>query len=177
MSNYANIPNEGNQRIPDVIGKKFNDLEVISFSHIRRNGQGQSERMWTCKCKCGDTTKLTSSQVNKAIQKSCGCARRRSETETFHNAPRGAENFAKHSLSKLPEYTVWKAMQNMCLVKEHLQYPNHGGKGIKVCHRWRVEFGVFLQDMGKRPSDEHVIVRINKGEGFYPENCKWGVTL
>lgn len=51
-------------------------------------------------------------------------------------------------------------------------YANYGGRGIKVCKRWRT-FDNFLADMGERPSGDHSINRRDNDRGYTPANCEW----
>lgn len=54
---------------PDILGKKFNRLTVVSYLGVNKWGAAE----WECLCDCGNTTKATSSMLTKGYKKSCGC--------------------------------------------------------------------------------------------------------
>lgn len=56
------------------------------------------------------------------------------------------------------------------------RYSEYGGRGIRVCKRWRDEdagFARFLADMGPPPTPEHTLDRIRGSRGYSPTNCRW----
>ena len=58
-----------------------------------------------------------------------------------------------------PERAAYEDMLARCYNPMHPEYPNEGGRGIKVCERWRCGengksgFECFLEDMGPMPKD------------------------
>jgi len=58
-----------------------------------------------------------------------------------------------------------------CTNKRSISYEHYGGRGIKVCERWR-KFENFFADMGERP-DGMTLDRGHPSDPYSPECCKW----
>lgn len=71
-----------------------------------------------------------------------------------------------------PEYYVWTGMISRCTNPNRQCYPHYGGRGIRVCDRWR-SFEAFLADMGRRPSAEHTLERLDVNGHYEPGNVIW----
>ena len=55
---------------------------------------------------------------------------------------------------------------------KNTNYPQYGGKGVKVCDRW-LDFENFLEDMGEKPFDGWHLGRYGDTGDYTKENCRW----
>lgn len=82
-----------------------------------------------------------------------------------------------YSLKYPAEFHAWKNAIHRCHSRKSHAWKNYGGRGIRVCDRWRERNGVgfanFLADVGVRPSDRHSIDRIDNAKGYEPGNVRW----
>lgn len=77
---------------------------------------------------------------------------------------------------RTPEYRAWRGMMQRCYLPTLSNYDRYGGRGIRVCERWREPgrgFENFVADVGRRPSSAHSLDRINTHGDYEPGNVRW----
>lgn len=74
--------------------------------------------------------------------------------------------------SSTKTYKAWCDMKQRCSNPKVDSYPRYGGRGIKVCARWRDSFENFLTDMGAAPPGMQIDRKNNDGN-YTPSNCRW----
>ncbi len=75
-----------------------------------------------------------------------------------------------------PLFGTWHQMKYRCYSPALRQYPDWGGRGIRVCTQWLVNFETFIKDMGDKPKFT-TLDRVDNDKGYCPHNCKWSTHL
>lgn len=80
---------------------------------------------------------------------------------------------ATHGDTYSKEHRCWATIKRRCYNLRCSKYKYYGGRGITVCDRWLRSYENFLEDMGRAPSPDHSIDRINNDGNYEPLNCQW----
>lgn len=137
----------------EMIGKKFGRWTVL-----KEGGYLYNRPAFLCRCECGSEKIINGNELRRGKTKGC---------------KRCAVNDCKNQLigdflKNCPEYNVYNSMIRRCKIDK-----DYAGRGIKVCSRWMNSFDNFISDMGRRPSNEYSLDRINNDGDYEPSNCRW----
>lgn len=146
-------------RFKDISGQQFGRLSVKGFAGFGKRRLA----WWECVCSCGAVVTVCGNNLRTGNSHSCGCAR----TEAARSI------FTKHGDTNSAEYIAWGSMKARCTNPNLKNQHRYIGRGITMCERWR-DFSNFLSDMGRKPSPELSLDRIDNDGNYEPDNCRWG---
>jgi hypothetical protein len=106
-----------------------------------------NRRQWQCRRTCARLVTVQEANIRSGKTRSCGCLRQ----EWLATHREAAKKWTT------PEYRAWV----------HLR------RHSRLCPQWHGSFGAFLDDVGRRPSPEHVLVRTKCGRMAGPGTVAW----
>jgi hypothetical protein len=143
------------------IGSTFNRWTYLGQDHRMKN----KGKVALFRCECGTERFVNALSVVRGLSKSCGCQRVDSARQQRQKHGRSQDGSGS-------AYLTWSNMIRRCSKPYATGYEHYGGRGIRVCERWK-SFENFLADMGERP-DGMTLDRYPDTNGNYePGNCRW----
>lgn len=89
---------------------------------------------------------------------------------------KNAKGNKRHGLTHAPIHFIWREMRRRCGTPTNKDYPNYGGRGIRVCERWNV-FENFFADMGPTYQPGLTLEREDNDGNYGPDNCCWATRV
>lgn len=151
-------------RAIDLIGKKFGKLVVLSYVGVNQN----KKRTWLCECECGNTKVVRGNDLQTGNTQSCGCIHSNQVAERM----RKTRIYKERNITKTRFYSIWHGMIRRCHNPNYREFKYYGGRGIKVCDKWR-KFKNFYDDMLGTYNDTLTIERLDVNGDYCKENCVW----
>jgi len=145
-----------------LIGARFGRLEVVA-KHPIRDKHGRV--LWNCLCDCGNTSYgVFPDNLISGRTQSCGCLQREraSEIHTTHGERKNER--------KSPELAAYWHAKKRCNNPNSKDYKNYGGRGIEFHF---TSFEEFLSCVGRRPSANHSLDRIDNNGHYEAGNVRW----
>lgn len=152
-----------------LVGKTFNRLNVLSFSHRAENN---AMAYYNCRCSCGETKVISHGNLNSGHTQSCGCLRAEKASEA-----------RTHGFTCLPKthktYKAWCKIKERCNNVNCIDYKNYGAKGIKLDPYFAADFMNFYSELGESPEDgrEWSVDRIDHTKNYEPGNIRWATDI
>jgi len=131
-----------NPQIEQKVGRLV--LDIIEQVYYQKN---RIKNVGHFTCDCGNRVSFPVAQFGNKT--SCGCK----------------EKDRIHRKCKTSIYNIWTNIKTRCNCETYKQYPDYGGRGIKMCGGFK-KFLYFESFMGERPSNRHSIDRIDN-DGWY----------
>jgi hypothetical protein len=140
----------------NIVGNRYGRLVVVEPTNERKN----SRIVYKCKCDCGKDHLTTSDCLIAGKSKSCGC--------------RYNSRSKNHGLTGTPEFNSWQGMKYRCTPTAHC-HSDYFDRGIKVADEWKGRNGFqnFLNHVGKKPSLQHSLDRIDNDGNYEQGNVRW----
>lgn len=134
-----------------------------SWTVIKEVEKKWGHRAFLCKCDCG--TEAIHPIGNLLYDKSKRC---------YKCSIRFRPNY--HGKWKHYLYSIWSGIIQRTTNPNAASFLNYGHRGITVCDRWKIFINFYkdiISTIGERPSDNHLLDRINNDGNYEIDNVKW----
>lgn len=116
------------------------------------------------RCECGGEITRQASSFRAGQIQSCGCLVRGRKPGSRNSATR---------IPRTPEYKAWLSAKQRIFNRNGRQWLDYGGRGLTMDPEWAADFHAFLAHVGRKPSPELTLDRIDNDLGYVPGNVRW----
>jgi hypothetical protein len=134
-----------------------------SYVIVARAKSSGRHTKWLCRCNCGIVREVFYANLAQGVQscEQCKYIKRRTHGES----------------GKTPEYRLWHGIKCRTGNRNNKDFIYYGGNGITMYPIWRNSYKEFLayilKTIGRRPSAEYSLDRIDNNKGYVPGNIRW----
>jgi hypothetical protein len=114
------------------------------------------------RCECGTVKTVEKGNLVSGRVVSCGC----------YIKELASHMHTTHGKRSTRIYAIWNMMNQRCTLPSNRAYKDYGGRGIKVCDRWKT-FENFYEDMGDPPFTNASLERKDSNAGYDKSNVIW----
>lgn len=161
------------RQLNDISGQRFGKLVVLRHHSQDRQKNGAAFNRWECKCDCGNVFVARGEYIKYGNY----CDRLCKKCITNIRKQKG--------LSVTTIGHIWRGIINRCENTKCRSFVRYGGRGIRICKRWRESIPAFAEGLGPRPSMQHTVDRRDNNGNYscgqcdecsangWVANCRW----
>lgn len=144
------------------IGCRFGKLVVLE--KLVKEIKGKKRTYYKCICDCGNLKEVRADMLTSGNTKSCGCLLKEYYTKEKRT----------HGDTHTRLYSIYNNMKNRCYNESYPSFHRYGGRGIKVCKEWLLDYESFKRwALLSGYSDTLTLDRKNNDGDYSPDNCRW----
>lgn len=147
-------------QVYDLTRQRFNRLTVLKFIGIDIS----KNKYWECLCDCGNTKTIAAKHFTTGKTQSCGCF------QASDASQRALTHGESSSTGDTSEYHIYCTAKQRCHNPNNHAYNRYGGRGIEFRFNSYEEFLAYL---GRRPSLQHSLDRIDNDGHYEIGNVRW----